>query len=45
MPTLLALQTMYYIRKHREEEEEEKDKAEDDDEPVNNVDIDFIDED
>ena len=31
IPTLLALQTMYYARKHREEEEEEKDKEENDD--------------
>lgn len=26
IPTLLALQTMYYVRKHMEEDEEEKDK-------------------
>lgn len=30
IPTLLALQTMYYARKHREEEEE-KDKEENED--------------
>lgn len=32
IPTLLALQTMYYSRKHREEEENEnKNKEKDDD--------------
>ena len=33
IPTLLALQTMYYVRKHREEEEE-KDKKENDDDQL-----------